>query len=222
MKSNRSNNKQLSPKDYIRKRSRLLPLYETLINSDWEDRGMATIIISRKHTSGNITFCAYLVDLFCLGLKKTIYNFNVSISEYETFKKRSSNLEIIPYDLAHNIIYSSIKFAEQYGLEPDASFTSITENFLEKNDENIPSIEIKCGDIEGRPLYINSGNDSKSRQEQILKQLDKTAGRGKYHFILTESEVENYFGFNEEEEDIEDDFIEDVGDTEDEEDLDTD
>jgi len=55
----------LSPENYIRKKARSLPIYECWVNTNWEGSGMANIVIARSHTNGNITFCIYLVDLYC-------------------------------------------------------------------------------------------------------------------------------------------------------------
>lgn len=62
---------QLSPESYIRQRSRTLPIGECRINPEWETGGMAEIMICRRHSNGNITFCLYMVDLYCLGIKDT-------------------------------------------------------------------------------------------------------------------------------------------------------
>jgi len=49
----------LSPENYIRKKARTLPIYECWLNTDWEESGMATVVIARRHTNENITFCLY-------------------------------------------------------------------------------------------------------------------------------------------------------------------
>jgi len=40
---------------------RSLPLAECIINENWEELGLANVIISRQHKSGNYTFGVYLV-----------------------------------------------------------------------------------------------------------------------------------------------------------------
>jgi len=64
----------LSPENYIRKKARMLPIYECWLNNDWEVSGAASIIIARRHTNENITFYLYLVDLYCLGVKDSFYS----------------------------------------------------------------------------------------------------------------------------------------------------
>src|SRR5450759_1511709 len=73
----------LSPGNYIRKKARMLPSYECLVNSNWEKSKMAHVVVARRHTNGNITACFYLVDLMLLGVKETFYMFNVPLFEYK-------------------------------------------------------------------------------------------------------------------------------------------
>lgn len=79
---------------------------------------MAHVVVARRHTNGNITVCFYLVDLMCLGVKDTFYMFNVPLFEYkEKIEMIGDGLDVVPisYELAHNIVYADLEFAEEYG-----------------------------------------------------------------------------------------------------------
>lgn len=54
----------LSPENYIRNKVRTLPIYECLVNSNWEKSKMVHVVIARRHTNGNITACFYLKFCF--------------------------------------------------------------------------------------------------------------------------------------------------------------
>ena len=197
--------KGLSPENYIRQRSRNLPIHECWISPNWKEEQLSSIIISRKHTSGNITFCMYLADIACLGIKNTAYKFNESEYGYNSFLhdyREKLPLEKTSYDLVHNIIHAVLEFAEEYGFEPHKDFKQVTQYFLEEDTEDIPIIEIDCGGDDGLPLYVNTGFESKTRVNQILGQLEKTAGIGNFHFIIGDRDL----GFDDMEyEDYEDD-----------------
>ena len=123
----------LSPENYIRKKARSLPIYECLVNPEWQEQGFANVIIARSHTNGNITACFYLVDLYCLGVKNSHYLFNVTPTDYKDKLGTHSDLESyvqISYKLAHNIVYAGLEFAEEFGFKPDKDFTSITRFML--------------------------------------------------------------------------------------------
>lgn len=187
MKKKKNSNRLaiLSPENYIRQKSRNLPLEKCYIQEGWEEAKLCYIFISRKHTSGNFTFCMYLVDLGCLGVKDTIYQYNVAAEVINellvNMKDEGVCFEEIPYELAHNIIYAGIDFAKKYGFEPCRDFISVTSHFLDEDTDDIPYIDIDCGGVYGDPIYINSGFESPAREKQIIVQLEKTAGKGNYN-----------------------------------------
>jgi len=175
----------LSPENYIRKKSRTLPVYECLINSNWQDDGFANLIIARSHTNSNITVCFYLIDLYCLGVKNTHFTFNIPLEVYRDKIAKQGHMDFKPisYALAHNIIYAGLEFAEEYGFKPHKDFTSVTQYMLDEDTEEVELIEIECGK-DGKPLFICGPYDNQLKVESILAQLEMTAGAGNYHYIL--------------------------------------
>jgi len=174
----------LSPENYIRQRSKNLPVGECFVNTDWETNKMCSVVVTREHVTGNVTICMYLVDLMCLGVKDTLFRFNVPPEEViELTERRGNSFISIPYELAHNIIYAGVEYAEEWGFKPHRDFTSITSHFLEEDNDNIPLIEIECG-LHGKPCYTNTGFDSPTREREILAQLERTAGKDNYTYML--------------------------------------
>jgi len=168
MKKNTSKSQQLSPKNYIRQKSKNLPLFKCFINEEWKENQMCTIYITRKHITGNVTLCMYLVDLSCLGVKDTDYYFNVPYSEVEQIIKEAEeyiSMIEVPYELVHNIIYAGIEFADKYGFSPHKDFTSTTFHFLEDDTEAIPLIEIECGGKDGKPTFFEEDFDEDDEED---------------------------------------------------------
>jgi hypothetical protein len=195
-KTNKKSN-QISPEKYIRQRARNLPIYKCWINKEWESTRVATIFVSRQHSSGNLTFCVYMVDLLCMGVKNTIYTYNVPEEEMQQIHKKASKEEWvfdeIPYQLAHNIIYAGVEYAAEYGFNPVPDFTRVTQYMLEEDNDAIPLIDIPCGDENGNPIYINAGMESPAKEKQILKRLDETAGEGNYTFRHLDDNGDNEY-----------------------------
>jgi len=172
----------LSPENYIRQKARSLPLHECLVNIGWKDSQMVNVIIARKHINGNITACLYLVDLYCQGVKDTTWFFNIPVSEYNDLKEKIDEklgLEPVKYELAHNIIFSALEFAEDYGFYPHKDFTGITIFMLEEDSDAIELIDIECG-VDGKPAYMRSPNHTKRETEMIIAKLEKNPGPGNY------------------------------------------
>lgn len=160
----------LSPEKYIQTKCRNLPIVECLIGENWQEVGMATIVVARRHTNGNYTLGIYLVDTFCLGLKDSVYKFNITEEEYEEYKELlsvSSGMLVISYNEAHNIIYGAIAYAEELGIQPCKDF-SLTQYLLEEDTDEIPLIEYTFGK-DGKPCLIVASALEGSRYLPIIE-----------------------------------------------------
>jgi len=182
----------LSPENYIRKKARTLPVYKCIVNEDWDESKIVQLSVSRNHTNGNITACFYLIDLLCLGVKDTHYVFNIPKNEYEGIIEDTRNempTVDISYELAHNIVFAGLEFAEDYGFKPHKDFTSVTRFMLEEDTEDIELMEIECG-INGQPVYMRGPYDDDAKVKRITAQLEETAGPGNYTIMNDEFDDE--------------------------------
>ena len=146
----------------IIKNIRELPIHECLIQPGWQEKGLATILISRKQPNNNLVFGVYLVDIYCLGLKDTLYKADISLQDYEggikgTLRKKSEYIEC-DIDLAHQIIYGAIEFARELGFEPHKDFKS-SRYILEGPTEKYYSSDLEFGK-NGEPYYIAGPDDN--------------------------------------------------------------
>jgi len=193
----------LSPANYIRTKGRTLPLYECWINTDWEEVKQASCIVSRRHSNGNVTYCFYLVDLLCFGVKFSHFVFNVPISQFKDFLAQTEeeiSLEPADYVVVHNVIHAGVEYAEEYEIKPDKDFTSITQYFLEEDNDDIELMEIECGGDDGLPVYLySSSTTSAQEKDRIIAHLERTAGPDNYT-LMDEDD------FGEEDDHFEDDF----------------
>ena len=71
------------------KNAKNYPLHECLIDKEWQDRGLAQILFSRRQPNNKLIFGVYLVDIYCLGLKNTYCHANFSLEEYQDLKNKA-------------------------------------------------------------------------------------------------------------------------------------
>ena len=122
-KNNSKGQKQpaLSPYRFMREKARTLPVGKCYIAPpDWQESGMAHVIVTRVRPSGNLVMASFLVDTFCLGVKDAGYHENITPYDFEKYLdnyKNGMGLEEISYNEAHNIIYGAIAFAEEGGIK---------------------------------------------------------------------------------------------------------
>ena len=155
------------------------PVHECMINRSWREKGLVTILIARRQPNGRIAFGVFLVDVYCLGLKNTFWNGDFTISEYDWGVRgrmvSENDLVACPLDLAHAIIYGGIEYAEQFGFKPNKDF-KMSQYLLDPRESVTVSDDVEFG-REGKPFYISGPDDN---VEQILRQLEATAGEGNF------------------------------------------
>jgi hypothetical protein len=208
---------QMSPVNYIKSgRARLLPIEGCWINPNWKETGVCTILVQRRHTTGNFTFGTYLVDIYCLGLKNTMASF--SKPQYEIngqldqiFQAHGGKIAA-DYVLVHNIIYGAIAYAEDLGFKPEKDW-ALSQFILEEDTEDIELMDIEFGK-NGRPCFVNGPYDNVAK---ISAQLEKSVGKGNFDVMMQigGGGFSNFFDedFDDDDDDFDDDdddIIEDI------------
>lgn len=182
---------QMSPERFLREKARTLPIGKCYITPDWENQGLAQVIVSRIRPNGNIAGVMFLVDTLCLGVKDVNINVNMEPDAFEDFiqgLQKDLGLEEISYNEAHNIIYGAISFAEEGGINPTKEF-NLGQYILEEDTEDIPLIEYDYGK-NGKHLLI-IGADKK--EKHYLKTLRNILGEN-FDYIEEGVEFDNpYF-----------------------------
>ena len=174
----------LSPENYMKTRARLLPLGDCYITRDWRESGMAAIIVTRKHITGFLTFAAFQVDLYCLGVKDAHWQFNEPPNELDRIMAGQAGFAPddpfikADYVLVHNIIYSALDYAEELGFKPHKDF-KLAQFVLEEDDEKIDFIDIEFG-LNGKPAIFPLREKYPSN---IIPILQKSVGPGNFHII---------------------------------------
>ena len=156
------------------KRAKEFPIHECLINEDWQDSGLAYVLLSRKQPNNGLIIGTYLVDIYCLGLKNTFCNANISSEDYEKLKlkmfRQGSAITCHP-GLANRIIYGAIDYARRLGFEPQKDFTLSRFALDEPSDVDL-SFDVEFGK-DGMPFYIAGPDDD---VDHVMKQLSKHVG----------------------------------------------
>ena len=174
---------KIKPANYIRKKGRSLPIKECYVNDNWEEFGLAVVCIIREKPNGKYIAGFYMTDTFCLGLKNTGFVYDISNFELEQvlaqqYTGDQMQRKKIQENLAHNIVYGAIEYAEDLGFSPHKDFR--TTEYLLKDVDEVKYIELEFGK-DGKPLFVGFPSDNVDR---ILTTLNKTVGEGNYDFLL--------------------------------------
>lgn len=166
------------------RKARNYPIKECYITEDWQNKGMCNIYILREKPDHNIVLGVYLIDLWCLGLKDTFCNPDLSYEEIIDRIHSHPTERFIPIDsdLAHSIIYGGIAYAGNLGFKPHSDF-KYSEFVLEEMEGIQYEDSVEFGK-DGKPFYIVGPYDSKETINTILSQLEEKVGENNFHFII--------------------------------------
>jgi hypothetical protein len=170
----------------IIRRARDYPLLECRISENWQkenDMGLIEVLVARKQPDGDVCFGLYLIDKYCLGLKNTLAKVGVPLADYRREVRNTIFHGAKPKDcspeLAHQMIYSAIDYAAQFGFEPEKDW-ALTQYLLVPRGELEEPYRLTFGK-DGKPFFIAGPYDNSQR---IIRQLEKAVGQGNYHYIM--------------------------------------
>ncbi|MBI4717462.1 MAG: hypothetical protein HY763_06635 [Planctomycetes bacterium] len=101
-----------------RLQSHELPLYCCRINANWQELGMASLIVARRVDAGLLSFAAFLVDRWAMGLKDAWGRTGVSISSFEErLGRRDENVPVASVDIAtaRQLVFGGIDLSKELG-----------------------------------------------------------------------------------------------------------
>ena len=175
----------------VLRRAREFPFVGCLVQPGWQKYGTASLLVARTQPTDEIVFARFLVDTFCLGVRHTFYGVNVDPSQF--------NSDILPrlfqgepptslnVEVAHEIVYGAIEYAEGIGFRPHRSFRQ-TQLVLDPPDAHPRGGAIEFG-YKGRPVYFPSANDN---QPAVLNRLVQTVGKGNFTYVPVDDPPEGY------------------------------
>jgi hypothetical protein len=150
---------------------------------DWDEGGMTVVAVARCQPQGLILVGTYVVDYYCLGVKDATFRANIPQEDFfrevlDTMLLHHPYIQIST-ELAHELIWGAVEYAEQFGFRPHRDFRQAS-LVLDPPDAHPRTGQVEFGH-KGKPFYIQGPYDN---TERILRQLNETAGEGNYNFTI--------------------------------------
>lgn len=170
--------KLLSEKEFIRQKLRTIEMGKCWVSNEIEEIGEGAIYVSRNHKGGKVSFAAFLVDIFCLGVKNSFLRLRKE--DYELMDMIDDRkMRECSYEEVHNWIYGAIAYAEEAGIAPHKSFAT-TRYMLEEDTDTIPLLDLEFGK-NGKHMLIAK---SESEASRYMPLLIKNLGEGNFHYLI--------------------------------------
>ncbi len=148
------------------------------------DVGIGHVVIARQGPSRLVGLAMFLVDIGCLGVKDTMACLR-GPSEVKAIIEKLENrndLQPVAPELARGLVEAAVGYAKSLGFEPHSDYRKAS---MIWGDIQAQSIE---GHYEfgrnGKPHYCNGPFEDIARQEAILCTLERSVGKGNFHFTM--------------------------------------
>lgn len=171
---------------YYLERAREYPIFGCWVMENWQEAGLTPVVVAREQAPDKVIFGVCLVDLYCLGVKDAYANANFPRARFERElpKMCSGAPQECSVELAHEIIYGGLEYAERYGFKPHPDFTrQMVDKVLDPPDAHPRSRKVEFGK-DGKPFFFAGPYDDERRSRQILETLRRTAGEGNFTFVV--------------------------------------
>lgn len=138
-----------------------------------ETAGTVSVLVARKHGWDKLSVCAYLVDVYCLGVKHVLGPDVMSEMELHRYLPRYFRIYAhgwrdAPLDLVRNLVFGAVDYARDLGFEPTAGFAEAAGHLGAWGDKSA----IAFGK-DGKPFYL-AGPDDDVRH--VVKTLERRVG----------------------------------------------
>ena len=160
------------------------PIHECWISTDIFEQGMGHAVISKRLPDGQIAFSSFLVDAYCLGVKDCFFIIKTEF-EFNDFKSKSEarfEIENIHQTCLRKLVEGAVEYANSLGFRPHKEYKASKLIFGDIDPTLCPRA-FEYGK-DGQPFYIAGPNDSQSRQDTIMRQLQKSHGDDGYHYMV--------------------------------------
>ena len=163
------------------------PIHECLFPSNLLETGLGNVIVARRTTDGSIATSAFVVDVFCLGVKNALFKVSSEFDyEYSIKPKLSGgldgpSLEVVHPSCARKLIEGAVLYAKELGFSPHRDYND-AKGIFGNIDASACPVKYSYGS-DGKPYYIRGPNESPAQVKKIIDQLHKTCGEGNYHYL---------------------------------------
>ncbi|MCP4574714.1 MAG: hypothetical protein GY846_00290 [Deltaproteobacteria bacterium] len=168
------------------------PLYEC-----WErkglfetDAGIGTVVVTRKTPGSQVLMAAFLVDVFCLGVKDA-HCILLSENEYRFRLQQIENhqeLSEVHPACAKKLVEGAKIYAESLGFSPHRDYGFAERIFGDIKENQCPrSFTFGRG---GKPMYMAGPNDNAQFRKKVMNTLTTRLGKNGFHYLMPLNEPE--------------------------------
>ena len=151
----------------------------------WQDEGITPVVVARQQEPDKVIFAVCLVDIYCLGIKDAYANADISMQNFQNKLPKMCNgaPEPCSVELAHEIIYGGLEYAERYGFKPHLDFSGqFCDQVLDPPETHPRTNNVLFGK-DGKPFFVSGPYDDERKISSVINTLARTVGEGNFHYM---------------------------------------
>ena len=187
------------------RRAKAAPIHSCLVQGELFETGYGAVVLTRKTGAGTFALSAFLVDVFCLGVKDAVFR-ELDEDERESFVDSlgvAAPFEAADPSYARKLLRDAVAYARSLGLEPPSNYAAV-EAFFGDVDADACKEEFQFGH-EGKPLYAPGPMESPTQIRRRLDLLTRRLGADGFAFEEIEDVSDNFEGLDDADDDEDDD-----------------
>jgi hypothetical protein len=161
------------------------PILHCCMGSRLWESGIGHVLLSRQMANGNVAFAAFLVDVYCLGVKDAFWNVTPRATYerklYDKLAEQEQLVRLTP-EYARKLVEGAVRYALDLGLSPHPDYRAAKLIFGDISAEDCPE-RFSYGK-DGKPFFVAGPYDDHIRCEQILRTLEIRCGPEGYHYLM--------------------------------------
>ena len=156
------------------------PIVHALVGAHLWDEGIGYVAIARQEAEGKLVFGAYLVDVYCLGVKNAFWDAGTPGDFKKLIQKMETTQPMKPISPACGvkILEGAIEYARSFGFPPHPDHRHAA-MLLQGIDPEACTQEFKFG-RDGKPFYIQGPNESPAAANAIMQRVREAGG----HYLI--------------------------------------
>lgn len=160
-------------------------ILECLLNRDQlKTNGISTAVCVSRLKTGEIGVVAYLIDVWCLGVKH-VFGHIMPAERYadwiDGYREKSSAKAIAPASL-RRLIDDAVAYADSCGLSPYPAYARYR-SVLERFDPEDAKERFEMG-LNGKPHFVGGPDDDEARCRHVVSRLQEVCGEGNFHYTI--------------------------------------
>lgn len=152
------------------------PIVHTLVGEDIWEQGIGNVVLARRSPDGQIVFAAFMVDVFCLGVKNAFWDVGTPsrFSELIDHIEETQDLREVTPEFLAKLVLGAVEYAADLGFQPHADYRH-AKRLLEGIDPAACPDEFEFGK-DGIPFYIQGPNESLAEAKAISLRVEEQGG----------------------------------------------